>query len=92
MREELQTVLEDYLNRFEHNLAQVHRSQKSSSFLATQEVVNLTEEQLRDGFATGQAIPSGEEPSSMGSGIGDDAAAAGGSAAVGAGSASAPPA
>jgi hypothetical protein len=54
MRKELQTVLEDYLNRFPHNLAQVRRARRSSSSIATQEVVDLTEEQLRDCHWTGR--------------------------------------
>ena len=92
MRKELQTVLEDYLNRFPFKIAQVRRARRSGSTFATSEVVDLTEEELRDGFATGPAggarsmqFPSGEEPSSMGPGTGDSAEAAGGSAADGAG-------
>ena len=92
MRKELQTVLEDYLNRFPFKIAQVRRARKLGSSFATPEVVDLTEEELRDGFATGPAggarsmqFPSGEDPSSIGPGTGDSAEAAGGSAADGAG-------
>ncbi len=94
MRKELQTVLEDYLNSFPFNIAQVRRARKSGSSFATTEVVDLTEEELRDGFATGPAggarsmqFPTGENPSSMGPGTGDLAEGAEGSAADGAGGA-----
>ncbi len=55
MRKELQMVLEGYLDRFPFKFAQVRRARKSSSSFATLEVVDLTEEELRDGFATGPA-------------------------------------
>jgi hypothetical protein len=42
MLKELQTVLDDYLNRFPFKLAQVRRARKSGSSFATSEVVDLT--------------------------------------------------
>jgi hypothetical protein len=94
MRKELQTVLEDYLNRFPFKIAQVRRARKSGSSFATPEVVDLTEEELRDGFATGPAggaismqLPSGKNPSAMGAGTRNSAEGAEGSAADRAGEA-----
>ena len=54
MSEELQAVLEGYLNKYPHTLAQVRRSRKSSTPNTTKEAaIDLTEEELRDSFATG---------------------------------------
>ena len=86
MRAELQAVLEDYLNKYPHTLAQVRRSRKKSgAFKATareDEVVDLTT--LRDSFAVGPAggteamqFPSGSDAAAVRSGEGGSGDGAG---------------
>ena len=92
MRAELKAVLEDYLNQFPHAKVQVRGSRKSGPSRASiDEVVDLTEEELRASFAMGPAggaksmqFESGESSASVGAGDGDGAAAEGASGGSGA--------
>jgi hypothetical protein len=84
-RAELQSVLENYLDKFPNTLAKVRKTKRKSAAAASESVVDLTAEEL-NGWATGPAggakivvpasLPVGEDAAAAGAG-GTGAGAAG---------------